>query len=447
MCARLSRHSQKTRHQRVDYLQQFVSQHGFLAILVHVTRLISLAQMHILQILPAYLPAVRYGGPTFAVHGLCRALVARGHDVEVFTTNINGREDSQVPLGTPVTIDGVIVRYFASTQLRRLFWSPALGRALSARIHRYDIVHLHSVYLWPTWFAARCARKAEIPYVLSPRGMLVKELIKRRSRIAKTAWLNLIERTNLERAAAIHVTSNVEADQLGRFGWHLPRIETIPNGVEDLEGEWRTVISEDVLQITDKKPFVLFLGRLSWKKGLDRLLAAFAKTSVPRLVIVGPDDEGIAASLLAFARELGIASRVQFLTRTVLGADKTHLFKTADLFVLPSYSENFGNTVLEAMQHRLPVIATPEVGAAAILEEAGAGIVVSGEPRLFAAAIQQIATSEQLRRDMGDAGARHVKRHYSWTRAAGEMEQLYTEITTFTGAGLLKGQFELSPQR
>ena len=169
--------------------------------------------MRILHVVPSYLPAVRYGGPIFAVHGLCRALAARGHEVQVFTTNIDGPGITPTPIATPVDLDGVQIRYFPCPLLRRLYWSPALGRALHQEIGKFDIVHLHSVFLWPTWAAARAARNAGIPYVLSPRGMLVKDLIARRSRLAKSAWIRLIERSNVEQAAALHLTSQLEGTE------------------------------------------------------------------------------------------------------------------------------------------------------------------------------------------------------------------------------------------
>src|SRR5215510_6405441 len=110
--------------------------------------------MQILHVIPAYLPAMRYGGTNSAVHGLCRELAARGHHVEVFTTNVDGPNNSLVPLMTPVLLDGVRVRYFPSKILRRLCWSPPLARALDSDLANFTVVHLHSVFLWPTWAAA-----------------------------------------------------------------------------------------------------------------------------------------------------------------------------------------------------------------------------------------------------------------------------------------------------
>jgi glycosyltransferase involved in cell wall biosynthesis len=385
--------------------------------------------MRILHVVPSYLPAVRYGGPIFAVHGLCRALAARGHHIEVFTTNVDGPNNSAVPLDGPVSLDGVQIKYFSSKILRRLYWSPSLGRALHAELPGFTLVHLHSVFLWPTWAAARSARRARIPYLISPRGMLVKELIERRSRFVKTAWIKLIEKRNLESATGLHATSSLEEQELHRFRWRLPQIVTIPNGVDEIQCFAGSGPSMDVQKITAEQPLILFLGRISWKKGLDRLFHAFAKTRRGILAIVGPDDENLTPRLVQLAREVQISDRVRILPRMVLGLDKEHLYRSAAAFVLPSYSENFGNSVLEAMQRGVPVVVTPEVGAAEIVRASGGGLVVTGDAELFAAAISRLIVDQGLGRSMGEAGRRHTLAHYSWGAVAAQMESLYESLT------------------
>ena len=383
--------------------------------------------MQILHVVPSYLPAVRYGGPIFAVHGLCRALAARGHEVQVFTTNIDGPGITPTPIATPVDLDGVQIRYFPCPLLRRLYWSPALGRALHQEVGKFDIVHLHSVFLWPTWAAARAARNAGIPYVLSPRGMLVKDLIARRSRLAKSAWIHLIERSNVQQAAALHLTSQLEGKELECFGWRLPRLVIISNAIDEPSAQNGEVAS-DVEAITSEQPLVLFLGRLSWKKGLDRLLQAFARTQSGTLVVVGTDDENFAPKLVKLAQELRITDRVRILPRTVIGSDKERLFAAARLFVLPSYSENFGNTVLEAMRRVVPVIVTPEVGAAEVVRQSGAGLVVAGDVEPLSSAIRLLLADLNLARSMGEAGQRHAAAHFSWDHVAVQMEDLYSSL-------------------
>src|SRR6202035_4095636 len=211
---------------------------------------------------------------------------------------------------------------------------------------------------------------ARVPYVLSPRGMLVKRLIKSRNRLLKSAWIALIEKSNLERAAAVHTTSELEAAELQKFGLRLSRVAVVPNGVDAIEEEARhDAPSADITALAAQQPLVLFFGRLAQVKGLDRLLRAFARTRHGTLAIVGNDYEGLAPGLSDMARQLKIEGRARIVPRTISEGDKEHIFAAARVFVLPSYSESFGNVVLEAMQHGLPVIVTPEVGAAEVVKE------------------------------------------------------------------------------
>lgn len=380
--------------------------------------------MRILQVIPSYLPATRYGGPIFSTHALAKALVERGNDVEVYTTY--GGQDPKGGLpDSRSEIDGVIVNYFMPDRMPRLAWAPELGRKLKCEIQGFDIVHLHTVFLWPTWIAARHARAQGVPYIVSPRGMLVKELIERRNRIVKSLWNALIEKGNLQRSNAVHVTSTREAEDLAQLNWKLTTVANIPNGIEWSEPGGH--VSLEVRDIARYQPYVLFFGRLSWKKGLDTLLHAFARTTSGCLIIAGTDDEGLSSSLHRLVRELDLAARVHIVARTVSGADKFHLFRLARAFVLPSYSENFGNTVLEAMASRVPVIVTPGVGAGEIVSRAKAGFIVDKSPEALAPVIEHLLTNEQDARRLGEAGREYVIRNCSWASVAAAMEQLYRD--------------------
>ncbi|HUC60688.1 MAG TPA: glycosyltransferase [Alphaproteobacteria bacterium] len=384
--------------------------------------------LRLVHVHPTYLPATRYGGTVVAIHGLCRALAARGHRVEVYTTSVDGPGESPVPLDMPIELDGVTVRYFASPVLRRLYWAPALARALAREMPGADAAHLHSVYLWPTAAAARLARRAGVPYVVSPRGMLVEELIRARSRLAKSAWIALVERRNLEAAAAIHTASAHEATELARFGWRLPRVETIANGLDPIDPRAPDGSAPDLAPLAAAQPLVLFLGRLARVKRLDRLLRAFARTRAGTLALVGPDYDRIAGGLESLARELGIAARVRLVPRIVLGPEKEFVFASARALVLPSESESFGNAVLEAMQRGLPVVVTRGVGAAEIVSAAGAGSVVDAEEGALAQAIDRLLADPEAARAMGEAGRRHVRARYEWDAIAAQMERLYESL-------------------
>ncbi len=376
--------------------------------------------MRIVHVIPTYLPQARYGGPVFATHALAKALAARGHEVEIYTTNHDGQPSARRML------DGIAVNYFACRHLRRLSWAPELAAKLAGTINSFDVAHLHGTFLWPTWAASRIARKAGVPYVLSPRGMLVKALIRRRNRFVKSAWIALAERANVEHAGAVHVTSELEAKELALFGWKLPPLALIANGVEEEAptGE----ISADVREAVGAQPYALFFGRLSWKKGLERLLRAFAGTAEGALIVAGTDDEGLSHGLRRLAAELGISERVRILARTITGADKAALYAQARMFVLASYSENFGNAVLEALAAGVPVVVTPEVGAAEIVSRAGGGAIVSGAPESLGPAIAHFMGDALHARSAGEAGRAYVRKNCSWQGAAEKMETLYRKL-------------------
>lgn len=373
--------------------------------------------MRILHVVPTYLPATRYGGPIHSVHGLCRALARAGHEVTVLTTNVDGPGDSPVPLDRPVTLDGVSVRYFPSRLLRRLYVSTPLARALPQAVAVADVVHLHSVFLWPTLAAARAAQAAGVPYVLSPRGMLVRELIARRSAWVKRAWIALFERRTIAAAAAVHCTSELEREELLALGLHPRETFVVPNGVE-LPGAPPAAARTDT---------ILYLGRINWKKGLDRLVEAMREIPQGRLVIAGNDEEGLAPRLRAQAEAAGVAARVSF-PGHVEGAAKQELLAAAAVVVLPSVSENFGNAVLEAMAAGCPVVVTKGVGLAEAVASAGAGLVADPDPPALARAIRAYLEDPAARAKAGAAAATLARERYGWDRVAAQMIQHYARL-------------------
>ncbi len=382
--------------------------------------------MRILHVVSSYLPARRYGGTIVSVHGLCAALASRGHDVQVFTTSVDGPSDSDVPHGQPVEIDGVKVWYFKSPSLRRIYRSPDLETALKRELHRFDVVHTHAVFLWPLWRAARAATRAGIPYVLSPRGMMEKELIRRKSTLLKSIWIGAIERRNLEQARAIHVTSKREADELESFGFSLPEIVEIPNGV-DAAPFPPPAMSPALQAAVGDGPFALFLGRIEWKKGLDRLIDALSLNPKGRLVIAGNDEQGYQRTLEARAIGRGVQDRISFVG-PVFGGDKWALLAAAKVLVLTSYSENFGNVVLEALASSCPVLLTPEVGLAPAVATAGVGEVVDGNAFAIAAGLDRLLADDAVT-DAMRSRARGFASDYSWPAVSARMEALYGSLS------------------
>ena len=384
--------------------------------------------MKILHVVPTFYPAVRYGGPIYAIQALCRALVEAGHEVHVFTTSVDGAGNSNVPHDQPVDVDGVQVQYFRSNWLRRIYYSAQLAAQLDTRMSAFDVVHLHSVFLFPTWAGARSAARAKIPYVLSPRGMLVRDLIQQRSTAAKRAWIRLIERANLAGARRIHLTSEEERRALVDLGLALAPTTIIPNGVDVPTLCSDNAVSEDVRALLAEGFDILCFGRINWKKGLDRVIRSVAQIRGASLLIAGNDETGFTAKLRSIAAECGVSSRVHFLPRHIAGTDREALFRAARIFVLPSVSENFGNVILEAMIRGLPVVVTERVGAAEIVQASGGGVIVREGQDDLSVVIARLLQSNEWLAAMGAAGARYVREQLSWQRVAKLFAAMYSEI-------------------
>jgi glycosyltransferase involved in cell wall biosynthesis len=266
--------------------------------------------------------------------------------------------------------------------------------------------------------------------------MLDRALIEQRNGAVKRAWIQLIESRNLARAAGIHLTSQEERRALADLDLVLAPMVVIPNGVDAPERFLLAAVSPELRKIVADGFEVLSFGRISWKKGLDRLIQSMTRLPEKRLVIAGHDENGEASKLRRLAEARGVADRVQFVARYLGGADKEALFSAASVFALPSLSENFGNVVAEAMIRGLPVVVTERVGAAELVRASGAGIVADADEQSFAAALAGLLESQDRLTTMGAAGARYARGRLSWHGIAREFGDLYRTIARGSGAVL-----------
>ena len=371
--------------------------------------------LKILHVVPTYLPARRYGGPIYSVHGLCKSLVELGVDVSVYTTSVDGPKDSPVPIDQEVEMDGVKIRYFKSP-FRRLYYSPQLKRRLESKIAEFDLVHIHSMFLWPTLIACRIADRSRKPYILSPRGMLVRELIETKSSWLKKLWLTLFDKTNLERAAVLHLTSQVEVDEIQNLMPNINRYVQIPNGTD--------VPADNCWQGGRNK--ILFLGRIHYKKGLMLLIEALAGGMNGELLIAGNDEENHAGEVLTHAQQLGVADRIVLLG-PVSGQQKSDLFQEASVFVMPSVNENFGIAALEAMSHGCPTVVSEGCGIASEVEDKACLVVVPLKSDELAAAVNNIIDSVELSRELSQKGFTEAAR-FGWPNIATRMKAAYQMV-------------------
>jgi glycosyltransferase involved in cell wall biosynthesis len=295
-----------------------------------------------------------------------------------------------------------------------------------------EVVHIHSLYLFHTLRASRMAKAAGVPYVVRPHGTL-DPYIRRRHRLVKAAYNALAENRTLRHAAAVHFTS-VEERDLARPA--LPRgvnTAVIPLGLD--AAEFRDLPDRETsrrsLGIDPRALVWLFLGRLNHKKGLDLLAPAFVEfcrhAPESRLIVAGPDDDGLGRKFLETCSLGGVNGRV-LLPGFVAGAAMKRLLAAADLWILPSYSENFGVAVVEAMAAGLPVLITNRVNIWREVESGGAGFAVAPDREALLAGMLRLAALSPGERAAMGLRARDLCRTYSWDSVAARLTALYTDL-------------------
>jgi glycosyltransferase involved in cell wall biosynthesis len=368
------------------------------------------------------------GGPTVSMHNTLKALRRKGIAADVVTTDDDGdaaRLDA--PLDRFVDVCGERVRYFPR-QTRKYAFSAPLLRWLLHNVRAYDLVHTHGLFTFAPLAAAWCARAAGVPYIMRPAGVLDTWGMKNKSRLVKSTSVRLVESRLLRAAAAVHFTTALEQARAADLSLPIRPI-VLPTGVE-LDGSGDA--AEPVAGLAEPGTrVVLFLARIHPIKCVDRLLRAFAgledRDSSLRLVIAGEGDPALVTELQQLAAQLRLADRVQWLGFTT-GARKRWLLARADVFVLPSASENFGIAVVEAMSAGAPVIVTHGCGLADFVRQREAGIATDGTVESLRAALARMLSDDALRRAMGQSGQHAARQELSLEAFGMRLENLYRAV-------------------
>ncbi len=371
-------------------------------------------KIRVAHVVPSFYPAHVYGGPIRSVYALCDSLAGLGCEVRALTTNTNGLE-AVLPVDTEreqVLGNGFTVRY-CPRRLRHSV-SPELLRVLPEYVRWADVIHLTGVYNFPTFPTFAAARRYGKPVVWSPRGALQRWVGSRRP-VLKSLW-ERVTREIAPDSVVLHVTSEQEKiESLQRFPDF--RAEVIPNGVEI-----PAVVSHEKY---DGRMRLLFIGRIDPKKGIENLLEACAQLIFPwKLTIAGPGEAAYIETIRQRIEKLQLSDHVS-MTGEVLGDDKECVFRTADVCVAPSHTENFAIVVAEALAHAVPVIASRGTPWRDV-EKHGCGLWVDNSPASLAAAITQLHGAPL--RDMGARGRAWMEREFSWQSIGARMLGLYEEV-------------------
>jgi glycosyltransferase involved in cell wall biosynthesis len=379
--------------------------------------------LRVLHVTPAFYPATYWGGPIHSVHSLCNALARLpGVSLRVLTTDSAGPstvdrvEVSQIPMRFPAGYDVYYVERVMGSEI-----APGMLRRLYSMICWSDVVHLTATYSFPTIPTLVACRIGGKPLVWSPRGALLatQEWPAARRRFLKRLWELLCNCIVTRESCMLHATS--EAERRASLS-RIPRATccVIPNGVEIPDQLPTRTWS------TNGKTSLLFLGRLDPKKGIENLLHAIylLRDSNIWLDVCGTGNPVYAKGLRELSESLGLAQRVKFLGH-VEGEAKTGAFLRADVCVIPSYSENFGMVVAEALAHGVPVIASRATPWADV-EPKGCGLWVTNDPNCLAEAITRIRGMNL--QEMGGRGRAWMQENFGWDGVAHQILGLYEHL-------------------
>lgn len=395
--------------------------------------------MRILKTTQTYYPYLSKGGPPAKIRAIAKALAGRGHDIIVLTADM-GDSDGEIKFselkdwkrsrsvwGWEATDNGVEAIYLPTTQnYRATTINPRMLRFFSGRLREFDLVHIYGIYDLIGSAAGWYCRRYGIPYVLEPLGMFGPKI---RSRQKKRVYRKLIGNALFMGAQAIIATSETERDELIAGGIPEGRVILRRNGIDRDEfaalptrGAFRSRLG-----LADSTRLILFLGRLSFIKGLDHLVKAFARLETDaRLVIAGPDDhDGCAETVRALIAEFDLGERVT-LTGPLYGHEKLEALVDADVFVLPSRYESFGNAAAEAVACGTPVLVTDQCGISPLVN-GKAGLAVPNDVAALHTGMAQLLGDESLLAGLR-SGCAAVANDLSWDGPIRELESLYASL-------------------
>lgn len=369
--------------------------------------------MQVVHVVPSLDPAS--GGPARSVPALCAAEAAAGADVSLVTFGPSSRDRRS-------TYRTISVAPLPGT---RQGLTPAFGRAIGAAVEAADVVHLHSLWNPPVAFAAWSARRAGVPYVVSPRGMLQGVSLQRKRTLKRVASV-LGERRTIERASGLHFLTDEEL----HTSVGVPDVPVLvaPNGVAEPSGIDRGSFKRRFPQIGDRR-VLLFLGRLHWSKGLDLQRLALRKLLAGRQdviwVLVGP-DEGEWRELERQIESDGSAGHVLW-TGPLEHSASLEALVDADVVLITSHHEAHSMSMNEALILGKPLILTDTVGFPAAAER-GAALQVRPDAGELTETIESILDDSGLAEALGDAGRAFARAELSWPSIADRMLAFYGRV-------------------
>lgn len=377
--------------------------------------------MRVLQVIPAV--ASRYGGPSQAIVGIGRGLHARGVETLIATTNADGPGVLPVPTGVVTSFEGLDAIFFPRRG-EAFKYSGALARWLRNTVHEFDVVHIHAVFSHSSLAAGQACRQDDVPYVVRPLGSLDPWALSRKA-WKKRLLLGTAVKALVGGAAAVHFMTDEERRLAGPVTG-TARSVVIPPGVDE------SFLAETTLPSAQRNREVVALTRLHPVKRLEWLIQSFhAATSGPelsewRLSIAGDGDADYRADLERLAAAGPAAGRIRF-AGWLEGDEKRRLLRHASLLAVPSFQENFGLGLIEALASGVPAVVSRGVNLWPDIESAGAGWVAGPDEADFQGALTT-GMRDADDRERRSLAARLLAARFTWAATAAKLDALYESV-------------------
>jgi glycosyltransferase involved in cell wall biosynthesis len=392
--------------------------------------------MRVLHVIPSV--ALAHGGPSQAISMFKRACDLQNISMDVVTTDDDGpgkrkRNDDarEFEAGKSGT------RYF---KMNFEFYKVSIPLAvwLWKNITQYELVHIHALFSFSSTAAALIARLKRVPYVVRPLGTLNHYGLQQRRPVLKNLSLRFLEGPVLFHAAAVHFTSDAEQLEAESLGVPMNSF-VLPLAIDFVNAHNRNTLAER-FPLLIGKPYIVFMSRIDPKKNIEGLLQALkilkaTTQNETRCLIAGSGEDTYVEALKRMAIEYGVSEQLVW-TGHLTGEEKGAALINASLFVLPSYSENFGIAAAEAMSAGLACVLSRGVALAEQAGKAEAAIVVDIDPQDIASAIGVLPEDDALRIRMGKQAKNYAERQYSAESMGQGLQKLYDGVVQKTSAGM-----------
>ena len=380
--------------------------------------------MKILIVVPTYYPAFQFGGPIFQIHYLSKFLIKNKILVTVCTTDKGNKKYTNS--NVKKVVEGVEVFYF-KRMFSKFYLSVGMLLFLIKNIKKYEVVHVHSIFNYPTAILLIISAFFNKKIILSPRGILDKDLIENKNTILKKLWLYLFKNKLSQQVKVFHATTELEKKKI-QFYFKNNNIKVIANGFDVNSFSKKKIdkkLNNKYSKYFKKKNNLLYLGRIDKKKNIQLILKSIknAKLSNFTLNVVGSGDKQYLKYLQNLSYKLNLSDNINFINH-LDNESKIYFYKNSSHLLLPSISENFANVVLESIFFGKSVLISDKVGLKDFVRKNNFGLICDST-KTFEKELKCLINNKNIISKTNKYGKEMVIQIFSWSKIIHQYINMY----------------------